>query len=215
MNRILLVFLILMVPVTATAGPRFGVELGGGTVWLSDALDYVGRTPSWRLDFNGAATVSFESDGNWSLNTGLRYSRLGNKIELDDSPPPSDPTAEGKAATVTNLHQYVGVPVLFRWDVPGDTVFLIGGTELAYLVKAESEFEFDDGSGSPESAEYTDEMNRFNMTLVGGIGRAFDVGNHFVDVAVRYSHGLFKTNENDRSLGWKTREFALTVGFRF
>ena len=105
--------------------------------------------------------------------------------------------------------------MVFRWDVPGDTAFLIGGTELAYLMKAESELEFDDGSGSPESVEYTDEMNRVNMTLIAGIGTAFDVDDHFLEVAVRYAFGLFKSNENYRSLGWKTRELSMTVGFRF
>ena len=105
--------------------------------------------------------------------------------------------------------------MVFRFDVPGDNgSFLFGGTELAYLLEAASEFEFNDGTGSPESIEYTDEMNRFNMTLIGGIGFAFGVGNHSLDLAVRYAHGLLKSNDNARSLGWKTREFALTLGFR-
>ena len=53
MTRVLLVLLVLLTPVTALAGPRFGVEVGGGTVWLSDALDYVGRT----LNGGGTSTA--------------------------------------------------------------------------------------------------------------------------------------------------------------
>lgn len=215
MNRFLLTLCILALPLTASAGPRFGVEAGLSSVWLSDALTYVGREPSWRLDFNGAATVTFEFDRNWRLASGLRYSRLGNEFKLAEAQSPSDPAAEGKPATVTNLHQYLGVPVIFQWDVPGDAVFLLGGTELAYLINGASELEFDDGSGSPESVEYTDDMNRFNMSLIMGIGVDREVGDHILEFAVRFAWGLFKTNENDLSLGWKTRELAFTLGFRY
>lgn len=53
------------------------------------------------------------------------------------------------------------------------------------------------------------------MTLIGGMGKAFDVGSHELDVAVRYAHGIIQTNDNKLSLGWKTRELSATVGFRF
>jgi hypothetical protein len=112
------------------------------------------------------------------------------------------------------VHQYLGVPVVFRFDVPGDTVFLLGGAEPAWLVKAASEVEFEDGGNSGE-LEYTSEMNRFNLSLVGGLGTAVEVGSHLVEFTTRYGHGLLKSNENERSLGWKTREIAFTAGFRW
>ena len=211
MTRLLLCVFVLIIASNASAAPRLGVEVGGGTVWLSEALAFVGREPTWRLDFNCAATAELDLKPGSSLITGLRYSRLGNDFDHDGS---TDPSGQGKPGSTTNLHQYLGVPVLFRWDVPGDSVFLLGGTELLYLMKAASESEYDDGSGSTGEIEYTDEMNRFNMTLVGGMGTAFSVGSHSLEVTVRYSHGMLKSNDNDRSLGWKTREFALTLGFR-
>lgn len=211
MTRALLTFCLLLVPVTATANPRPGIELGLASVWLSDALTFVGREPTWRLDFNGAATVDLQVGNSSTLNTGLRYSRLGNDFEHDGS---TDPTGQGKPGTTTNLHQYLGVPVVFRWEVPGDTVFLLGGAELAWLLKAASESAFDDGSATTGEIEYTDEMNRFNLSMVVGLGTAVAVGNHQLEFTARYAQGLLKSNDNDRSLGWKTREFALTVGFR-
>lgn len=215
LNRILLTICILLLPVTASAGPRFGVELGLSSVWLSEALEYETRVPSWRLDFNGAATANYAFNQDWSLTTGLRYSRLGNEFELADAVPPDDPSAEGRPATVKNFHQYLGVPFVFQWEVPGDVVYLMGGTELAYLIHAASELKWDEGSGTLESIEYTDQMNRFNMTLIMGIGRAIDAGSHSVEFGFRFTWGLFKTNDNSLSLGWKTRELAGTVGFRF
>jgi hypothetical protein len=207
-----LVLFLLLVPTSAMAKVRPGVEVGLASVWLSDALDFVGRSPNWRLDMNGAVTVDVDLKGTWSLNTGLRYTRLGNQFDHDGA---NDPSGQGKAGKATNLHQYLGVPVLFRWDVPGDTVFLFGGSEFAWLVKAASETEFDDGSGNSGEIEYTDAMNRFNLSLVGGLGTAVAVGDHLVEFTGRYGHSLLKSNENDLSLGWKTREFALTAGFRW
>lgn len=212
MKRTLLIFCLLLLPANAPAAPRVGIEVGLASVWLSDSLNFVGRTPSWRLDFNGAATVDIELRDSWSLNTGLRYTRLGNDFEHDGA---NDPSGQGKPGTTTNLHQYVGVPVLFRWDVPGDTVFLFGGAEFAWLVKAASQTEFDDGSDDPEELEYTDSMERFNLSFVGGLGTAIAVGDHLFEFTGRYGHGMIKSNENEFSLGWKPREFALTAGFRW
>ena len=211
MTRALLTLCLLLVSTNAMAAPRFGIEVGLGSVWLSDALTFVGRTPSWRLDMDGAVTADIELRRSWSLNTGLRYARLGNEFEHDGA---NDPSGQGKPGTTTNVHQYIGVPVVFRFDVPGDTVFLFGGAEPAWLLKAASEVEFEDGGSSGE-LEYTNEMNRFNLSLVGGMGTAIDVGNHLVEFTARYGHGLLKSNDNERSLGWKTREIALTLGFRF
>jgi hypothetical protein len=212
MRRGLLTLLVLLLPANALAAPRVGIEVGLASVWLSDALDFVGRTPDWRLDVNGAVTVDVELGGTWSLNTGLRYTRLGNQFDHDG---PNDPSGQDKAGTATNLHQYLGVPALFRWDVPGDTVFLFGGSEFAWLLKAASETEFDDGTGSSGEIEYTDVMDRFNLSLVGGLGTAIAVGDHLIEFTGRYGHSLFKSNDNDLSLGWKPREFALTAGFRW
>jgi hypothetical protein len=212
MKRALLTLCLLLVSTNAPANPRLGIEFGLGTVWLSDALSFVGRTPSWRLDFNLAATAEIELRRSWSLNTGLRYARLGNDFEHDGS---SDPSGQEKPGTTVNLHQYLGVPVIFRFDVPGDAVFLFGGAEPAYLLKAASETEYDDGSGTSGEFEYTNEMNRFNLSLVGGLGTAVGVGNHLVEFTGRYGHALLRSNENDRSLGWKTREVAFTAGFRW
>lgn len=212
MPRTLLVLCLLLVSTNALAAPRLGVEVGLASVWLSDALSFVGREPSWRLDFNLAATAEFEMRRSWSLNTGLRYARLGNDFEHDGS---SDPSGQDKSGTTTNLHEYLGVPVIFRFDVPGDAVFVFGGAEPAYLLKAASETEYDDGSGSSGEFEYTSEMNRFNLSLVAGLGTAVGVGSHLVEFTGRYGHGLLKSNENERSLGWKTREAAFTIGFRW
>lgn len=212
MRPTLIVLLALLVPASASAGPQLGIEVGGSLVWLSEALEVVGRDPTGRLDWNCAATAGFELTGTSSLVTGLRYSRLGNKFDHDGS---TDPSGQDKPGTTTNHHQYVGVPLLFEWKVPGDAVFLLGGTEVAYLVKAASESEYDDGSATTGEIEYTDDMNRLNMTLVGGIGTSIAVGDHALSFTARMAFGLFKTNDNERDLGWKTREFAVTAGFRF
>ncbi len=216
MIRPLLTLCFLALPLMASAAPRFGVEAGGSRIWVGYEDEFVGSNPGATVGFNAAATVQFDLRGRWGIDTGLRYSQLGDEIRYDNVRSASDPAGEAMPATTTTVYQYLGVPVVFRWSMPGDTApFLFGGTEAAYLLKYTTEFEFDDGTGTTGEREFTDSMNRFNMTAIVGAGVAIGMGDHKLDVSIRYAHGLIDTVKIDQWFSRETREFAATLGFRF
>ena len=214
MNRILLVLCVLLIPITALAGPRIGVEAGWSAAWLSDDNDSEGRNPGWRADFNVAATANFALAEAWSLDTGIRYSRLGNDVDYVDLRPPGDPYGDAIPGTNTLRYQYLGIPVLVRVSLPGRTApFLFGGTEFAYLVDASSEWHAE-ALGSSGETGITDVMNHFNMTVVVGAGVTIGMGDQSLELALRYAHGLIDSIDSEVDFGWKTRELSVAVGVR-
>ncbi|RKZ16228.1 hypothetical protein DRQ53_06845 [bacterium] len=216
MIHLLLTLCLLTLPLMASAAPQFAVEVGGSQIWIGYEDEFDGSDPAATFGFNAAATAQFDLAGSWGLSAGLRYSQLGDEIKYEDVRSPSDPSAESGPATTTTQYQYLGVPVVIRWSMPGDTApFLFGGTELAYLLKYTTEFEFDDGTGSTGKREFTDSLNRFNMTAIVGAGVAIGMGEHKLDASIRYAHGLIDTTKLDQWFPRRTREFAVTLGFRF
>jgi hypothetical protein len=217
MTRLRLVLCILAIPISASARARPGIEVGGSRVWLSEDFEDPDTQPGARADFNAAATLTSEYSPTWSFVTGLRYSRLGNEVDLDNLRKATDPAGQGIPATRTVRQQYLGVPLLARWRMPGDAApFLFVGGEVAWLLKASIDYDADPGfeSGIPGSGEFdiTDDLEDLNLVLVVGAGVDVHVGEHAINVALRSGHGINDPTESGFTDG-RTREVAATVGF--
>jgi len=206
--------LALLVPALSSAGPRFGIEAGGSQVSLGyeDWPDELGELRP-RVDFSAAATARMNFTPAWGFITGVRYSRLGDETRFEYLGTPRQP-GTGGPATQTRTQQYLGIPLQAVWNLPGTTgLFLIGGTELAYLLEYNYEVDWDDGRWG--ELMLTDSMNRFNMTALGGLGVDVGMFGHSLEVMVRYAHGLVNTAKSELQFSpWKTREVAITLGFR-
>ena len=89
--------------------------------------------------------------------------------------------------------------------------FLFGGAEAAWLIQATYE-------NLAGEREITDSMKRYNVTAVIGAGIEVGLGEHGLEIAARYGYGLVDFVDHEELRGsdvkQKTRELALTLGFR-
>jgi len=215
--------IVLLCPTRSAAEPRFGIEAGGSGSWIeygqeeTSTMDFRSR-----VAFNVAATLHFDFSSTWGLTTGLRYARLGDEIGFDDNPSAIDPMGETLSGTLTNRQNYLGIPVLLRWNLLGQRgLFMFGGGELDWLSRATSEFVYAPSPTAPPNPpgeeDVTSRMNRYNLIAVIGAGMDLTVGDHGVELTARYGHGLVNIVEEAEDLPFpdrKTREVALAVGWR-
>lgn len=219
MTRILALLCLLVLPLTASAAPRPGLEAGGSWVWLGEDFANDDSHPGGRVDFSAAGTLTFEFESAWSFVTGLRYSRLGNEVEIDGVRTATEPYGNGIEATSTLRLHYLGIPLLGRWRMRGDAApFLFGGTEVAYLLEGSGKYElepsFETGGIGEGEFDITDRLERLNLTAIVGAGVDVRVGEHAFDISIRYAHGLIDTADSS-VVDWTTREVAAVVGFRW
>jgi hypothetical protein len=220
---------ILLAPVAASAQIRPGIEFGGSLVWIDDSRE----DADWqdfdsRMDFNAAATVQFNATEAWAFTTGVRYSRLGNDIHYDITSAFEGGDYKG---TLSIQQEYLGVPLFLQWNPTGDRgPFGFGGAEVAWLAKATSDLgpnEIPDSYGTRTGkSSITDTLDRYNVVFVIGAGWEIPVAGNGLEIAVRYGFGLtdFSKEPDEEPLPdnfpqietpeRKTRELALTLGFR-
>ncbi len=119
-----------------------------------------------------AGGLSFESGFAYvSVQTEVFYVRMGGKFA---------------AADLEYRFDYVQVPVLLKINiVPAGPVrpFLGGGGYGAYLIKAR-------GVLGTETGDLTEDYERLDYGLVGGVGLAFRLAGIGLSIEGRYNHGL-------------------------
>ena len=116
-------------------------------------------------------------------------------------------------ATVDIRVRYIEIPLLARFDfgTQGSTtrVFGVGGATPAFRLSARAKAEVE---GEQETRDISDDIEPFDLGLAGGVGVEFGR----VLVEARYTHGLWKINEddNDPNDRIQNRVVSVTVGFR-
>src|SRR5688500_4362848 len=198
-----------LLPAAAHAEFRPGFDFGRSIV--STAYDE--KLPEWttgdRIDFSGGVTGEVDLGARFGLVTGLRYSGLGNHIDVETS------SGTGEA----EIHQrYLVVPLWLRFDPPElGGFFLQAGPEAGYLLSARATSEVPlPGGGVQETDDtVTDDLKRSNFSLSGGIGVRRSLGERSLEFVLRYSRGLTDVAEDEEWFSnWKTRELHLGFGLR-
>lgn len=222
MTRLLLALFIVLVPLTAGAGPRLGMEVGGALVWteFGAELNYEDVDLGSRPEFNAAATVHVDLGRRWGLTTGIRYSRLGNEFNVQAVQTPSEPYGNGtsESGTLSYRQQYIGVPLFARLRFTDERgPYLFGGPEIAWLIDATQEVSI--GSEPSQEANISDRYRSYNVVAVLGAGYDFEFVGHALEMAVRFGYGLTDARDHGdflyTSTKQYTREFAITLGFRW
>ncbi len=116
-----------------------------------------------------------------SIQPEVLYTRMGAKIEevIEDVP-----------FSLQYRFDYVQVPVLLKFNiVPAGPIrpFLYGGGYGAYLLKAKGIME---GGGESDEADLTENFQRYDYGVVGGLGLAFKLPGLSISVEGRYNYGL-------------------------
>jgi hypothetical protein len=138
--------------------------------------------PLW--DYTGGVSLEHRLTSTLTVSYELLYSRQGG-VELITSK-----IGYGSSKMVTKF-SYLTLPVMVRYNIGGGRVFISGGPQIGYFLKAK--WYSGDFEGSAESWDLST-MHRLDAGLTAGLG--FRLGKHFV-VESRYYYGLNPVNKPD------------------
>jgi hypothetical protein len=174
------------------------VDLAGGRV-----------TTTSRHGFFAGGNVSIPVSQNFSIEPGLYYAQKGYEMKGDLQWKAVEFLSAGATAKLDA--QYIDLPVLLKANLGGFQVF--AGPQVSYLVHADLKTR----AGIlginllNKSWEVTDEYNRWDAGITGGIGYQFNNG---VSLSAAYDHGLSRVDA-DRNLEAYNRSFKVGLGMRF
>lgn len=162
-----------------------------------------------RTGFFAGGNVNIPLTKSISIEPGLYYSQKGYALKGEmDVKGLEFLGANAKASLNT---QYIDLPLLLKANMGGFQIF--GGLQLSYLTKADLRttagalgFNLYDNK-----FDATDELNKWDAGLVGGIGYQLSNG---MNISASYEHGLSKLDANKRFESYN-RSFKIGVGFSF
>jgi hypothetical protein len=178
---------------------------------LQDMMDFSDGmiTTQNKTGFFAGGNAIIPVSKSFSVEPGLYYSQKGYALKGElDIKGISFLGANAKAQL--NTH-YIDLPVVAKVNVGGLQLF--AGPQLSYLAKADLRMT----AGAlgfnlyDEKMDATDELNRWDAAITGGIGYQFTNG---MNIAASYDHGLSKTDANKRFDSYN-RSFKVGVGFTF
>ena len=145
-----------------------------------------------------------------SVEPGLYYAQKGYMLRGNYSIDKLDFIGANASAKVTS--HYIDLPVVLNVK-PVKGLELFAGPQISYLAK--SDLKIQAGalgiSFFNKTLDMTDQMNRVDLGLTGGIGYTFDNG---FNVSASYDHGLSKLDRNDNFKAYN-QAVKIGVGFKF
>jgi hypothetical protein len=99
---------------------------------------------------------------------------------------------------------HLDFPILVKYSIFGfghHSVYALGGINFGYLLSAKT-----------NDVDMMDEMKKFDMGLLGGVGISMPVSSHTVFMEAKYNFGLVNTSDLDGE-ELKNRGIRLTAGF--
>ena len=178
---------------------------------LDNLLDFTGDriTTGSRSGFFAGGFVSVPVSENFSVEPGLYYAQKG--TEMTGSLQWKAVEFLSASAKAKLDAQYIDLPLYLRANFGGFQVF--AGPQLSYLVHADLKTKAGVfGINLLQKAwDVTNEYNRLDAGLSGGIGYQFNNG---INVSAVYDHGLSKVDA-DKSLEAYNRSVKIGLGMRF
>lgn len=146
---------------------------------------------------------------NFSIEPGAYYSQKGYNLSGDFGIKGLEFVGANAKAALQN--QYIDVPVLLKGNFGGLQIF--AGPQLSYLVK--SDLKTTAGvlgvNLLNKTLDATDQFNRWDAAVTGGIGYQFDNG---FNITASYDYGLMKIDAN-KSVNAFNRGLRLGIGMQF
>lgn len=203
----------------AQSKPSFGIRAGitssslkGDAVnSLQDLLDYTnGRiTTSSHTGFFGGVNASIPVSDLVSIEPGVYYSQKGYDMKGELNLKGVEFLGANAQAKLSS--HYVDVPLLLKLNFNGLQLF--AGPQVSYLAKADLRTT----AGAlgfnvlDKTMDATDQFNRWDAGLTGGIGYKFSNG---FSISASYDHGLSKVDANQNFDSYN-RSIKVGVGFNF
>ena len=166
-------------------------------------------TTQSQTGFFGGASVSIPVSSKVSIEPGILYAQKG--YELKGALDLKGVEFLGANARAQLKSSYIDVPVLVKGNFNGFQVF--AGPQISYLTRADLKTTAGVLGFNllNKSFDVTDEFNRWDAAITGGVGYQF--GNGF-SVSAAYDHGLSKVDANQNASSYN-RSFKVGVGFSF
>ena len=194
------------------AGVTFSNWRGDATNTINDLVDVTNgilKTES-KTGFFAGGFVQIPLSDMVSIEPGVYYAQKGYTLRGNYSIDKLNFLGVNASAKV-NSH-YIDIPVVLNVK-PVKGLELFAGPQLSYLAK--SDLRIDAGalgiSFFNKTLDMTDQMNRVDIGLTGGIGYTFNNG---FNVSASYDHGLSKLDKNDNFEAYN-ETFKVGVGFKF
>jgi hypothetical protein len=197
-------------------GVKAGVNLANWNGQFMESLDNVVKLSNgfvqsqMKPGIYAGGYAEIPISGIFSVQPGLYYSQKGYTLQGDLSIEKLNFLGANAKAQVQS--HYIDVPVLLKAE-PVKGLQIFGGPQMSYLVKNNLQVNADVLGFSllNTDLDITDQFQRWDMGIVGGIGYQFDNG---INIQAAYEHGLRRLDANEN---FKTfnKVYKLGVGFRF
>jgi hypothetical protein len=191
-----------LVPTTASA-QQVGVKAGVNFASLSNASDFI-PDDGQRMGLVGGLFVTVPATERFAFQIEGLYTEKGLTADFEE---------DGIAIDGNLRLQYLEVPVLgranFATQGSSTNFYIVAGAAPAFKLDARLKVE---ALGEEETEDLSDDMESFDLGLVGGAGVEFGR----FGVEARYTHGLLSVSkDDDDDSPVKNKVFAVTVGYRF
>ncbi len=113
---------------------------------------------------------------------------------------------EGVSTTYETRTVYLDFPLLAKYSIFGfghHSVYALGGVNFGYLLSAKT-----------NDVDMMDNLKKFDMGLLGGVGISMPVASHTIFMEAKYNFGLVNTSDLEGE-ELKNRGIWLTAGFTF
>ena len=194
------------------AGVTFSNWRGDATNTINDLVDVTSgilKTET-KTGFFAGGFVQIPISDMVSIEPGVYYAQKGYTLRGNYSIDKLDFLGINASAKV-NSH-YIDIPVVLKVK-PAQGFEVFAGPQLSYLAK--SDLRIDAGalgiSFFNKTLDMTEQMNRIDLGVTGGIGYTFDNG---FNVSASYDHGLSKLDKNENFKAYN-QAFKVGIGFKF
>lgn len=203
----------------AQSSPSFGIKAGlvNATISgdaansLSSAIDFTNGAikQSGRTGFYTGVNVSLPLSNTVSIEPGIYYAQKGYELKGELGIKGADFIGANAKARLTT--HYIDIPVLVKANFGGLEVF--AGPQVSYLANADLRTT----AGLlgfnllNRSTEVTDQFNKLDAGLTGGIGYRFGKG---VSINASYDHGLSRIDAG-KSMNAYNRAVKVGIGYAF
>ncbi len=220
MKKLLLIVFILSFQNDINAGNSMhSISLSAGLNFTNlnyNNLFYIWEDTQYKFNYNFATLAEYQMAPALSIQTGLRYSVISNKVNIDpdiyDSSLPEDYV---KQDYFNMSHRYIYSPLLVKYSFHSFiNPYLLTGLEFGYLLSASSESHFSDNSVM--ESDHLNQLNRLNIAFDFGIGFEKKINSYNYFVSFLYSHGLLDIpKKDDWLMTWKSKEFYTMFGISY
>ncbi len=153
------------------------------------------------ISFSPRFNLSFLFEKNivpqFSLQSGLRFFQIG---------------TDSKFGSITQNH--LSTPLKSKYHIGATPFYVLGGIEFAFLIfvreRRQTETNTEKSFLSEESEDLTKSFNRFNLSVIGGLGLNFNLLSRNYYIQIHYGHSLTRVLDN-----WRIQEINLSIGHDF